>query len=98
MDGSTNTTSIPYTEEELSIADITTRANNRTARNVEQLAEAIQSKGLLNRVLVRRRAGKVPPYELIAGERRLRAHQLLGLQTIAAKVYVVGDAEAFAPF
>lgn len=92
MDGSTN--EAQYDELDLAVADIDPRAGNRAARNVEQLAEAIKAKGLLNRILVRATRGG--GYELIAGERRWRAHQLLGLEVIGARVYPITttDAEA----
>lgn len=44
--------------------------------NIEGLAEAIRQKGLLQPITVNQR------YELLAGERRLLAHKLLGLRTI----------------
>ena len=52
------------------------------------LAESIRSRGLLQPVVVRPLAGGT--FELVAGERRLRAARLAGLQLIPA---VVRDAE-----
>jgi ParB family chromosome partitioning protein len=56
----------------------------------EELAASIRSKGILQPVLVRR---KGPGYELIAGERRLRAARRAGMQAIPALVRDAGDRE-----
>lgn len=60
---------------------------------IVQLAEAIEAnKGLLKPILVRKKSdGR---YELIGGERRLKAHQLLGWETISARVCAMDDSEA----
>ena len=56
---------------------------------VKELAESIRSEGLMQPVVVR----KTPTgYELIAGERRLRAFRLLGQKTITARVLEASDA------
>ncbi|WP_432263253.1 ParB/RepB/Spo0J family partition protein [Cupriavidus sp. TMH.W2] len=56
------------------------------------LADTIQDAGLNNPIIVRRKPdGR---YELIAGERRLRAFQLLRKPEIAAFVRQLGDADA----
>ena len=58
---------------------------------VKELAESIRSEGLLQPVVVR----KVKDgYELIAGERRLRAFRYLGQKTITARVLEVSDASS----
>lgn len=57
--------------------------------HVQELANSIASEGLLQPIVVRA-AGK-DAYELIAGERRWRAHQKLGLKTIAARVMDASD-------
>jgi len=54
-----------------------------------ELAESIQSEGLLQPVVVRKTADG---YELIAGERRWRAFQKLGLKLIPARVVSASDA------
>jgi ParB family chromosome partitioning protein len=54
--------------------------------SIEELAESIRQKGVLQPVLVRA-AGE--GYELVAGERRLRAAKLAGLKVIPAIVYAV---------
>lgn len=50
---------------------------------IEELAESIREKGILQPLLVRRQNGS---YELIAGERRLRAAQSIGLDEVPAIV------------
>ena len=51
----------------------------RELNNIEELAESIRRNGLINPITVTR------DHELIAGERRLTAHQLLGFDTIAVQ-------------
>ena len=57
---------------------------NREA--LEELAESIKQKGVIQPVLIR---STEEGYELVAGERRLRASKLAGLRTIPAIVYEV---------
>jgi ParB family chromosome partitioning protein len=59
-------------------------------RALERLAESIRARGVLQPVLVKPRPGGT--YELIAGERRWRAAQAAGLDTIPAVVRASGDA------
>ncbi len=54
--------------------------------SLEELAESIRQKGVLQPVLVR---AADDGYELVAGERRLRAAKLADLKVIPAIVYVV---------
>ncbi|KAF0134518.1 MAG: chromosome partitioning protein ParB family [Candidatus Saganbacteria bacterium] len=66
----------------------------RTSFNDEslnELAESIKSKGVAQPILVRMRKGS---YELIAGERRLRAGKLAGLSTIPAIVKDFSDEDS----
>lgn len=58
---------------------------------LEGLARSIQEVGILQPVVVRPRDGG---YELVAGERRLRAAKLAGLATIPAVVRETDDTEA----
>src|ERR1035437_3416179 len=58
---------------------------------IGELAESIRQKGILQPLLVRRVENG---FELIAGERRLRAAQLLGLETVPVLVREASDAEA----
>lgn len=59
---------------------------------VAELAETIKSEGLLQPVLVRPNGAR--GYELISGERRLRAFQRLGLEEIPAVVRSMSDTES----
>ena len=59
---------------------------------IEQLAESIRRFGLLSPLLVRRAAGG--GYELIAGERRLRAMQMLGWSHADAIVTAARDRDS----
>lgn len=61
--------------------------------HVEELAESIRQKGVLQPVLVRR--GQGGGYLLIAGERRWRAAQKAGLRELPALVREVTENEAF---
>lgn len=58
-----------------------------------QLAESIAEHGVLQPILVSETA---TGYRLVAGERRLRAAQLAGLERIPAVVRTVGDSEELA--
>lgn len=51
---------------------------------IQGLANSIQEQGLLTPILVRKRENE---YQIVAGERRFRACQLLGLKTIRAGVF-----------
>jgi ParB family chromosome partitioning protein len=57
---------------------------------LQELAASIKASGVLQPVLVRRHADG---YQLVAGERRLRAAQLAGLARIPAILREVGDRE-----
>lgn len=62
--------------------------------HLQELAESIRSEGLLQPVVVRKVGeGK---YQLIAGERRWRAFQLLKIKTIPARLVAAGDASSAA--
>ena len=58
--------------------------------SLQALAESVKDRGVLQPVLVRPRPGGT--YELVAGERRWRAAQLAGLQTLPALVQKRDDA------
>ncbi len=55
------------------------------------LAESIRARGLLQPIVVRPLTGGT--YELVAGERRLRAARLVGLETVPALARETGDDE-----
>jgi len=59
--------------------------------SLEDLKESISERGVLQPVIVRKKAGR---YELVAGERRLRAAKLANLETIPALIKQVSDSEA----
>lgn len=63
------------------------------AGHLTELAESIKAEGLLQPIVVRR-LGK--GFELIAGERRWRAFQVLKLKTISARVVDASNASAAA--
>jgi ParB/RepB/Spo0J family partition protein len=83
------------------IADIESSPTNpRKAfdqAELQELAESIKANGVLQNVIVRPMAGATTPpqmrYELVAGERRWRAAQLAGLDTIPATVRDLSDAQ-----
>lgn len=58
---------------------------------LQGLAESIKTQGLLQPIVVRQKDGK---YELVAGERRLRAVKLAGRDKIAALVRKYNDVES----
>jgi len=59
---------------------------------LNDLKASIKEKGVLQPILVRKREGQ---YEVVAGERRLRASRALGLEEIPVIVKEVTDQEAF---
>lgn len=59
--------------------------------HVEELANSIQSEGLLQPIVVREKKGK---FELIAGERRLHAFKYLKLKAIPARIIEASDASS----
>ena len=60
-------------------------------QSIEELAQSIKSKGVIQPLLVRRKGDS---YELIAGERRLRAANSLGLKEIPIIVRDVSDQDS----
>lgn len=61
------------------------------AEQLEELAESIKNYGLLQPILVRKNGEN---YQLISGERRLRAGKMIGLESIPAVVRELTDQEA----
>jgi ParB family transcriptional regulator, chromosome partitioning protein len=61
---------------------------------LEALAQSIREKGILQPLLVRPLAGEEADFELVAGERRWRAAQRLGLHEVPVIVRPFGDSEA----
>jgi ParB family transcriptional regulator, chromosome partitioning protein len=60
---------------------------------LEELAQSIRQHGLLEPVLVRSLDSNENTFQLIAGERRLRAAQLAGMEQVPALVHEASDAE-----
>jgi len=61
------------------------------AEQLAELAESIRSEGLLQPIVVRRHGEK---FQLIAGERRWRAFQLLKIRSIPARIVEASDASS----
>jgi ParB family chromosome partitioning protein len=64
---------------------------NFSQESLQELAESIKAKGLIQPIVVRK---KNDSYELIAGERRWRACQLIGLHQIPVVIRQVDDETA----
>ncbi len=62
--------------------------------SINELAESIKSKGLVQPILVRPSKSEVDEYEIIAGERRWRAAQIAQLHELPAVVKNLDDVEA----
>ncbi len=63
--------------------------------SLQELATSIRSQGVLQPIIVRLLEGQRPSrYELIAGERRLRASTLAGLDTIPAVIKKMSDEQS----
>lgn len=83
----------PYQEISMSLID----ANPYQPRmefhenDIKELSASIASEGLLQPIVVRQKGDR---YELIAGERRLRASQMLNLKTIAVRIVKASDASS----
>jgi ParB family chromosome partitioning protein len=63
------------------------------AEQLNELAESIRSEGLLQPIVVRKQGEK---FQLIAGERRWRAFQLLKIKVIPARIVEASDASSAA--
>ena len=61
---------------------------------IDELADSIRKHGLLQPLLVRARPDGEAGYQLIAGERRWRAAQQVGLETVPCRVIEFGDRQA----
>lgn len=58
---------------------------------IQELAQTLQTHGIIQPIVVRKKAEDL--YEVIAGERRLRAAKLLGWETISAIIRDLNDTE-----
>jgi ParB family transcriptional regulator, chromosome partitioning protein len=61
---------------------------------LEALAQSIREKGILQPLLVRPVEGEEAAYELVAGERRWRAAQRVGLHEVPVMLRAIADVEA----
>src|SRR5438132_11786958 len=61
---------------------------------LEALAQSIREKGVLQPLLVRPLSGQDADFELVAGERRWRAAQRVGMHEVPVMVRPLGDSEA----
>ena len=62
---------------------------------IAELEESIRTSGVLQPILVRPAAGRPGEYEIVAGERRWRAAQRVGIAVIPALVRDLGDDRAY---
>ena len=86
--------SINYVRE-ISTANIIYNPDN-PFKNTEdgsfvRLLNSIRKVGIIEPVAVREKDGK---YEIISGQRRVRAAEILGMRTVPAIIYEVNDDEA----
>lgn len=64
---------------------------------LQELAQSIQENGLIQPITLRKASNKKDAkYEIVCGERRYRACQLIGAETIQAVVKELNDKQAFA--
>src|ERR1700757_4706183 len=61
---------------------------------LDALAQSIREKGILQPLLVRPLTGEEADFELVAGERRWRAAQRIGMHEVPVIVRQLGDSEA----
>ena len=78
--------------ENVEIARIRTKRQQRTSANLDELAESIRQHGILEPLLVRKKGSA---YELLAGSRRLEAAGRAGLKTVPVIELDVSDETAF---
>lgn len=64
---------------------------NFSLEGIEDLAQSIREKGVLQPIIVKKRPGVSSGYELVCGERRLKAAMLSGLERVPAIVKEVAD-------
>lgn len=85
----------PATIVDLPMALIAPENNDRQHfAGIDELAESIARHGLVQAITVRPRTDGTDGYWLVAGERRWRAHRLLGAETIRAIVEDADDERA----
>jgi len=65
-----------------------------TDENLEELAQSIREKGILQPIVVRPIAGEANTYEIVAGERRWRAAQRASLHDVPVSIRELSDSES----
>lgn len=75
------------------IAGVYQPRQNFNDAEIEELADSIREKGVIQPIILRK-VDDENNYEIIAGERRFRASQLLGLKTIPAIIKKLNNHEA----
>ena len=75
------------------IAGVYQTRQNFNDAEIEELADSIREKGVIQPIILRK-VDDENNYEIIAGERRFRASQLLGLKTIPAIIKKLNNHEA----
>ncbi len=82
---------------EINLADVSFNPKQPRAQidpeRLEELAQSIKIKGVIQPVLVRPGGEGLKKYELIAGERRLRASKLAGFDRIPAVIRSIPDSD-----
>ncbi|MCR5184217.1 MAG: ParB/RepB/Spo0J family partition protein [Opitutales bacterium] len=93
-----NSNILPYREIPLDkiVCSPTQSRKNFPAESLQDLANSIRAEGLLQPIIVRKKPRTNDSYELIAGERRLRAFGLLKLPKIPCRVVEASDASSAA--
>lgn len=66
---------------------------NFTPEALSELAESIREKGIIQPILVRRHPARAGEFQIIAGERRWRAAQIVGLHEVPVIVREMADTE-----
>lgn len=84
----------PMSEVNVSLLDPNPHQPRKTfdAEEITQLCESVKTHGILQPIVVRHQGER---YQVIAGERRLRAAQEAGLQSVPVHVVNFNDQEAF---
>lgn len=79
----------------INLSDITTNKlnlrNDADKNNLEELAESIKAVGLINPITVRPYKDNSAQYEIVSGERRFKAAELAGLDSIPAIIRDLDD-------
>jgi len=65
-------------------------------QELEELAQSIKENGLIQPITLRKTGNKDAKYEIVCGERRFRACQIIGEETIQAVIKELNDKQAFA--